>query len=165
MSSDSLGNRSGDFDEVLDTGQILGGLGGELDLGRVALVQLGVNLVGALGPDATTTALGQFLEIGAAGSDGRGDRLILQEEPLQGLAGGLAADGLADLDLNRRSGLKFLGHSFLSFAKEGGSIANFIPWARAGIHELKMAILRIWHMFMRINGLLSIKVHHNMEKV
>src|SRR5438067_2384146 len=75
-----------------------------------AAIEAEVNFVEPLGPDASATALGKFLEVGAATLDGRRDGLVLHEQPFQCLTGGITGDGLLNGNPNVAARLNLKRH-------------------------------------------------------
>ena len=82
--------------ERRDAVQIFDCLRRRFDRGNVAVIERGMNLVDALGPDATAAALGQLDEVGAAGIQRAAVRLVLHEQTLDGFTRGSAIDTFAD---------------------------------------------------------------------
>src|SRR5689334_4666015 len=63
-----------------------------------AFDEVDMHFIRPLGPDAAAAALGELFEVGRARLDRGRNRLILHEQPLEGLAGCIAGDALLNSD-------------------------------------------------------------------
>src|SRR4051794_37981779 len=82
--------------KISDAVEVANVLRGRGDSGACAFGQLGMNLVGPLGPDLSAAALGEFFEVPAALLDRAGDGLVAHEQAFQRLLCGGAVDVLVD---------------------------------------------------------------------